>query len=78
MMMKITGLTRSLLSLAKTSGKDQKEPREGLPDQESTEPREGLLTTRERERELVEDELLQRLPRESRRRRRTGRSRSSR
>ena len=39
MMVTITGLTRSLLSLAKTSEKDQKEPREGLPDQESTEPR---------------------------------------
>ena len=38
-MLKITGLTRSLLSLAKASEKDQKEPREGLPDQESTEPR---------------------------------------
>ena len=33
MMMKITGLTRSLLSLAKASEEDQKEPREGLPDQ---------------------------------------------
>ena len=75
MMMKITGLTRSLLSLAKASEKDQKEPREGLPDQESTEPRDR---TPDRQRELVEDELLQGLPRESRRRRLTGRSRSSR
>ena len=63
MMMKITGLTRSLLSLAKVSEKDQKEPREGLPDQESTEPRDRI-PDHQRERELVEDGLLQGLPRD--------------
>ena len=61
MMVKITGLTRSLLSLAKASEKDQKEPRVGLPDQEGTEPRDRAPDhqrerERERERELVEDE----------------------
>ena len=39
MMVKITGLTRSLLSLAKASEKDQKEPRDRTPDH----PRESSL-----------------------------------